>query len=52
MKLNILEIALVSSIGIDHVSYILVLYSLASIMFLCMYPPPLKINMTNWLPQS
>ncbi|KAF8443531.1 hypothetical protein BGX38DRAFT_1199654 [Terfezia claveryi] len=28
------QIALVSSIGIDHVSYILVLYSLASVMFL------------------
>ncbi|KAF8477399.1 hypothetical protein BDZ91DRAFT_709183 [Kalaharituber pfeilii] len=46
------QIALVSSIGIDHVSYILVLYSLASLMFLFtnmligLYmknpPPPLK----------
>lgn len=31
------EIALVSTIGIDHVSYILVLYSLASVMFLCTF---------------
>lgn len=32
---SVLELALVDSVGIDHVSYLLVLYSLASLMYLC-----------------
>jgi hypothetical protein len=30
------QLALISSVGIDHVSYLLVLYSLAFLLYLCM----------------
>jgi len=32
---SVLELALVDSVGIDHVSYLLVLYSVAFLMYLC-----------------
>lgn len=41
MSANEEQLALVDSAGIDHVSYLLVLYSLAFLLYLCMSTPTL-----------